>query len=46
MAFLRWPATIITIFWVLCVQAVIVCIWRLLTLVQKDRIFSPRPCIG
>lgn len=41
MAFLRWPATIITIFWVLCVQVVIVCIWQLLTLVQKDRIFSP-----
>ncbi len=41
MAFLRWPATVITIFWVLCVQVVIVCIWQLLTLVQKDRIFSP-----
>ena len=41
MASLRWPATIITIFWVLCVQVVIVCIWQLLTLVQHDRIFSP-----
>ncbi|GAA1137648.1 DUF2975 domain-containing protein [Nesterenkonia lutea] len=40
MAFLRGPATVITIFWVLCVQVVIVCIWQLLTLVQKDRIFS------
>lgn len=37
---LRGPATIITIFWVVCVQVVIICIWQLLTLVQKDRIFS------
>ncbi|SNY62143.1 DUF2975 domain-containing protein [Paractinoplanes atraurantiacus] len=40
-AYLRWPATIVTIFWVLCVQAVIVATWKLLTLVQKDRIFTP-----
>lgn len=40
MAYLRWPATFVTVFWVLCVQVVIVCTWRLLTLVQKDRIFS------
>ncbi|MEV4345286.1 DUF2975 domain-containing protein [Actinoplanes sp. NPDC049596] len=40
-AYLRWPATIITIFWVLCVQAVIVATWQLLTLVKKDRIFTP-----
>ena len=37
---LQWPATIITMFWVLCVQAVVVCIWKLLTLVARDRIFS------
>jgi acyl-coenzyme A synthetase/AMP-(fatty) acid ligase len=40
MAYLRWPATIISVFWVLCVQVVIVCTWQLLTLVDKDRIFS------
>jgi hypothetical protein len=40
-AYLRWPATIVTIFWVLCVQAVIVATWQLLTMVKKDRIFTP-----
>jgi len=40
MAYLRWPATIVSVFWVLCVQVVIVCTWQLLTLVDKDRIFS------
>ncbi|KWV31260.1 MULTISPECIES: DUF2975 domain-containing protein [Micromonospora] len=39
-AYLRWPATAVTVFWVLCVQVVIVATWRLLTLVRKDRIFS------
>ncbi len=36
----RWP---MLIFWevqALCVQVVIVCTWRLLTLVRRDRIFS------
>jgi len=37
---LRWPLTAVTVFWVLCVQVVIVCTWRLLTLVTRDRIFS------
>jgi Protein of unknown function (DUF2975) len=37
---LRWPLTAVTVFWVLCVQVVIVCTWRLLTLVARDRIFS------
>ncbi|PXY22666.1 DUF2975 domain-containing protein [Prauserella muralis] len=40
MAYLRWPATAVTVFWVLCVQVVIVCTWKLLTLVKKDRIFT------
>jgi DUF2975 family protein len=40
MAYLRWPMTTVTVFWVLCVQVVIVCIWKLLTLVTKDRIFT------
>jgi hypothetical protein len=41
LAYLRWPATAVSVFWVLCVQVVIVCTWKLLTLVKKDRIFSP-----
>jgi hypothetical protein len=39
-AYLRWPATAVTVFWVLCIQLVIVSTWKLLTLVQNDRIFS------
>jgi len=37
---LRWPATAVTVFWVLCVQVVIVSTWKVLTLVKNDRIFS------
>jgi hypothetical protein len=37
---LRWPLTAIAVFMVACVQVVIVATWRLLTLVQRDRIFS------
>jgi hypothetical protein len=40
-AYLRWPLTAVSVFWVLCVQVVIVATWRLLTLVERDRIFSP-----
>lgn len=39
-AALRWPATIISVFWVLCIQVVVVSTWRLLSMVQQDRIFS------
>lgn len=39
-AHLRWPATIIAIFLVLCVQVVLVSTWKLLTLVKHDRIFT------
>ncbi|MGI5522631.1 DUF2975 domain-containing protein [Micromonospora sp. CA-259024] len=39
-AYLRWPATAVTVFWVLCVQVVIVATWQLLSLVKKDRIFT------
>ncbi|MET7881143.1 DUF2975 domain-containing protein [Micromonospora profundi] len=39
-AYLRWPATAVAVFWVLCVQVVIVCTWQLLNLVKKDRIFT------
>ncbi|GAA4705618.1 DUF2975 domain-containing protein [Kocuria gwangalliensis] len=41
MAHLRWPLTAITVFWVLCAQVVVVCTWKLLTLVSSDRIFTP-----
>jgi hypothetical protein len=40
MAYLRWPATAVTVFWVLCVEVVIVCTWQLLTRVKDDRIFT------
>ena len=40
LAYLRWPLTVVTVFWVLCVQIVIVSTWKLLTMVEKDRIFS------
>jgi hypothetical protein len=40
MAYLRWPATAVTVFWVLCVEVVVVCTWQLLTLVKTDRIFT------
>ncbi|WP_307871794.1 DUF2975 domain-containing protein [Micromonospora sp. U21] len=39
-AYLRWPATAVTVFWVLCVQVVIVATWKLLSLVENDRIFT------
>jgi hypothetical protein len=40
LAYLRWPMTAVSVFWVLCVQVVIVSTWKLLTLVVDDRIFS------
>jgi hypothetical protein len=39
-AYLRWPSTIVSVFWVVCVQVVIVATWKLLTLVRKDLIFT------
>jgi hypothetical protein len=39
-AYMRWPLTAVTVFWVLCVQVVIVATWKLLTMVKNDRIFS------
>jgi hypothetical protein len=39
-AYLRWPMTAVSVFWVLCVQVVIVSTWKLLTMVKNDRIFS------
>ena len=40
LAHLRWPLTALAAFWVLCAQVVVVCTWKLLTLVTNDRIFS------
>jgi hypothetical protein len=40
MAYLRWPMTAVSVFLVLCVQVVVVCTWKLLTLVKSDSIFT------
>ena len=40
LADLRWPLTALAVFWVGCAQVVVVATWRLLSLVQADRIFS------
>jgi hypothetical protein len=40
LAYLRWPLTAITIFWVFCTQVVVVSIWQLLSKVERDRIFT------
>ncbi len=37
---LRWPLLAVCVLEVLCVQVVIACTWRLLTMVEDDRIFS------
>jgi hypothetical protein len=39
-AHLRWPLTAFAAVEILCVQVVLVCTWRLLSLVEHDRIFS------
>ena len=36
----REPATIVAVFWVLCLQVVIVSTWKLLTFVKNDQIFT------
>jgi hypothetical protein len=40
LAYLRWPLTALSVLELLCVQAVIVSTWKLLTMVTHDRIFS------
>ena len=40
LAYLRWPMTAVSAAAILCVQIVIVCTWKLLTMVQEDRIFT------
>lgn len=39
-AHLRWPLMALWWFWLICVQVVIVSTWKLLTMVQHNRIFS------
>jgi hypothetical protein len=39
-AHVLWPLLVAEELWVLCFQAVIVCVWQLLTMVRADRIFS------
>ncbi|KZF12640.1 hypothetical protein A2J03_17420, partial [Rhodococcus sp. EPR-157] len=39
-AYLRWPLTVVSIFWVLCIQAVVIATWKLLTLVNRNAIFT------
>lgn len=39
-SFLQWPLTIAAVLGLVCAQVVIVCTWRLLSLVGQDRIFS------
>lgn len=40
LAYLKWPVLALSVAELLCVQVVIVCTWRLLTMVRDDRIFS------
>ena len=39
-AYLRWPLTAFVAAEILCIQVVLVCTWRLLTMVRNDVIFT------
>ncbi|WEG09679.1 DUF2975 domain-containing protein [Microbacterium horticulturae] len=39
---LRVPGIVLTVLLLVCVQVVLVCVWRLLSLVDRDEIFQPR----
>lgn len=41
-AYLEIPGTLVGLAFLLCVQVVLVCVWRLLSLVRRDSIFSER----
>ena len=41
----RWPLTAFAAVLLLCVQVVVVCTWKLLTMVKEDRIFSDRALV-
>src|SRR3954447_18388310 len=45
LAHLRWPLTIGSELVLFCVQVVIVCTWKLLTMVKEGRIFSDRSLV-
>src|SRR5690242_17134675 len=40
LAWLRWPLTALAFLGILCIQVVVVCTWRLLGMVQDERIFT------
>ncbi len=40
LAYLRWPVLAVSLLGLMCVQVVVVCTWKLLTMVRNDRIFS------
>ena len=39
---LQWPGVVAAAFFVLCLQAALVCVWRLLTLAREGIIFNIR----
>ena len=39
-SFMRWTMLVVSVLGLVCVQVVIVCTWKLLTMVTTDRIFS------
>lgn len=41
-AYLVTPGIVISVLFILCVQIVLVCVWRMLSLVSDDRIFSEK----
>jgi len=45
LAYLRVPGIIAAVLFLVCVQVVLVCVWRLLSLVRASRIFSPKAFI-
>jgi len=40
LVFLRWTIVVVGILGVLCVEVALVCIWRLLTMVRRETVFS------
>lgn len=42
LAYLQWPGVVAAAFFVLCLQAALVCVWRLLTLAREGIIFNIR----
>ena len=42
LAFLQWPGIIAAAIFVLCLQAALICVWRLLTLAREGIIFNAK----